>query len=434
MKIADNLNKIYWTAADKMTFILYGIASIALLRITNSFELGLFTLFNNLHNLIFAVGNYLGFQSLLHFSADDKQKPIVNFYSIITMIAVVVLLNLLIFIAKNPLSNIFNEPFLIDIINALPLLMIITIPRFFNIMICYRETQIWRLFVANVIYFGSMSGMIFYYVWNNIFLSYLDLINIIYAGSILSAIVGTILNIRYWKFKLPNKKSIIKYKDIITYSLKFAIGGIAITIPRTMDVYAIQFFLGTNIVGLYAPAKTIFRFVEDLINAIYQTIYSPSVKYFTANDIDSINKLTTKSISIMLIFFIFCTLFCWLFGKELFSIFLPQKFYVALPIFNYLMIASVLLPFTLLNTTINAEGKPLLVSKYIFVGVIFWLIAFCIVGTYFNNIIEAVVIPYIVFIVVLSILFWQYARKHYKFRLIQIFRIFPDLYNFLIRK
>ena len=434
MRISNNISKISWTAVDKATFVLYGIASIALLKVTNSFELGLFTLFNNLHNLIFAVGNYLGLQSLLHFSVDDKQKPFVNFYSMITMVSVVVFLNLLLFFIKEPLSILFNEPHLIEVISALPIIMLLTIPRFFNMMICYREMQIWRLFVANLVYFGVMSGIIFYNVLNDTFLTHSDLIDIIYIGSALSIFVGTILNIKYWKFKLPNKNTTVKYKDIITYSVKFSIGGIAITIPRTLDVYAIQFFLGTSIVGLYAPAKTIFRFVEDIMNAVYHTIYSSAVKYFATNDIININKLTSKSISLMLVFFICCTLFCWIFGDNLFNLFLPEKFVSALSIFNCLMLTSILLPFTLINTIINAEGKPELVSKYNLIGVIIWFISFWIVGTFLSDAIEVVAIPYVVFTLVLSILFVRYAMKNYNLKLVQFFRFFADTYNFILSK
>jgi O-antigen/teichoic acid export membrane protein len=430
MNIAENISKISWTAADKATFVIYGIASIVLLQITNSFELGIFTLFNNLHNLIFAIGNNLGFQSLLHFSSDDKQKPSINFYAMLNMIIAVGLLNLIIFIIKTPLSNIFNEPNLINIINSLPVLMVLSIPRYFNVMVCYRETRIWQLFISNLTYFGIMSGIIFYNVWNNTFLTYSDLINITYIGSIASVIVGTILNIKYWRFNLPNNTS-IKYRTIINYSVKFSIGGIALTIPRTLDVYAIQYFFGTNIVGLYAPAKIIFRLVEDLMNAVYLTIYPPTIKYFANNDIMNINKLVSKTISMLFLLFIACTLGCFIFGNVIFTSFLPQTFINSIPIFNYLMLTSIILPITLLNATINAEGKTELVYKYILIGVLIWIIAFYFIGLFFQNMPEMVAAPYMIFALTISILFWNYAKKHYKLKLIQLFRIIPDLYNFI---
>ncbi len=434
MNISKNIRNISWTALDKATFMLYGVASIILLRITDSFELGLFTLFNNIHNLIFSIGYYLGLQSLLHFSSDKKQNPIINFYAILNITIIVVFLNALIIIAKYPLSNIFNEAYLVDIIDALPIIMLLTIPRYFNLTICYRETQIRRLFALNLIYFGSMSGIIFYNVWNNTFLTHYDLINIAYIGSALSVVVGVILNAKHWKFKLPNKNSIIRYKDIVSYSAKFSIGSIALTIPRTLDAYIIQYFFGTNVVGLYAPAKTIFRFVEDLTNAIYFTIYSPTVKYFANNDMLNINKLISKAISLMFIFFLVATIFCWIFGGSLFNLFLPEKFIAALPIFNWLMLTSLFLPFTLLNTAINAEGKPELVSKYTLIGVVFWLISFWFVAISFPNTIEVVAVPYIIFTFVLSFLFFNYAKRHYNLKLHQIFRFFPDTYNFVKSK
>jgi O-antigen/teichoic acid export membrane protein len=88
------------------------------------------------------------------------------------------------------------------------------------------------------------------------------------------------------------------------------VGGIALTIPRVLDVYLIQYFFGIYVVGLYAPAKTIFRFVEDLIQAIYTTIYAPVVKCFANNDIIGVNSIISKSISLLVLFFGGITLFC----------------------------------------------------------------------------------------------------------------------------
>jgi O-antigen/teichoic acid export membrane protein len=152
-------------------------------------------------------------------------------------------------------------------------------------------------------YFGTISSIIIYAIINDRFLTNTDLIYITLFGSIISVCTGSILLRKYLRFHLPTRDDEIKYRDVVSYSTKFSIGGIGMTIPRTLDVYFIQFFFGTNYVGLYGPAKTLFRFVEDLINTIYSIIYSHIVKFFASNDIISVNKIITKTISILVVLF-----------------------------------------------------------------------------------------------------------------------------------
>lgn len=430
MKITQHLNKISWSVADKTTLVLYGIATIAILQVTDNIELGLFTLFINLHNFILAIGSYLGLQSILHFSADENEKPLINTYSLINLTIVISVLTVLIFLLKNQIANILNEPNIIIILQALPLIMLISIPRYFAVYIMYRELKMLQVFVANLMYFGTMSGIIFYCVFTNRFLYCDDIIHITYFGSALSTIVAFILTSKYWRFSL---KGMTKYFDIVRYSAKYAITGITLTLPKTLDVFAIQLFFGTHIVGLYAPAKTIFRFVDDAMNTVYAMIYAPTVKYFSANDIHSLNKLISKAISILMICFIFITVICWSGGSDILEYFLPERFVLAIPFFNILMLSSFFMPITLLITTISASGKPEIVSKYIIYSFIFWVISFYVIGNYFNEYEKLLAIPNLIFTVILSFFLFRYANKNYNLKFKQLFRSIPDFYA-LIKK
>ena len=431
MKITNHLGKISWSAADKATYVLYGIALIAILQITDYTELGLFTLFNNLHNFILAIGGYLGFQSLLHFSSNEKEKPLINTYAMINASIVVFFLTVVIFLLQTKIADLLNEPNLFIIIQSLSFLLLFSIPRYFAIFIMYRELKMFKVFIANLVYFGTMSIFIFYCVFTNKFLHFTDIINITYIGTILSAIVAFVLTFNYWKFSF---KGITKYLDVVNYSMKYAVTGITLTLPKTLDVFAIQLFFGTHIVGLYAPAKTIFRFVDDAMNTIYAMIYAPSVKYFSSNDIFSLNKLTSKAISVLMVGFMFITLICWCGGSNILEYFLPEKFILAIPFFNILMLSAVFMPITLLGTTISASGKPEIVSKYIIYSFIFWVGSFCVIGTYFNEYEKLIAIPNLVFTVIFSFFLFRYANKNYDLKFRQLFRSIPDFYHLLRNK
>jgi O-antigen/teichoic acid export membrane protein len=147
-----------------------------------------------------------------------------------------------------------------------------------------------------------------------------------------------------------------------------------------------------------------------------------------------LNKLITKSISLLIICFGFLTLLCWLGVSNSLSYFLPEKFLLAIPFFNILMLSSIILPFTLLNTTVIASGKPEIVAKYTLFSFPFWLGSYYIIGNYFKEYEALIALPYFVFTLVLSLFLFRYANKHYQFKPKQIFRSIPDAYSFISTK
>lgn len=150
--------------ADKLMYVIYGIATIALLQVTNSTELGIFALFNSLHNFILAIAGGLGTTAMLQFAAYKDEITLINFYCFINFVLVCVACFLIIFAFQTPLSIILKEPRFTDIVSSLPLLILLSIPRYFIYHILIRDVNIPGCFFVTFAYTGTMSGMIFYNV------------------------------------------------------------------------------------------------------------------------------------------------------------------------------------------------------------------------------------------------------------------------------
>ncbi|MPN34516.1 hypothetical protein SDC9_182010 [bioreactor metagenome] len=163
-------------------------------------------------------------------------------------------------------------------------------------------------------------------------------------------------------------------------------------------------------------------------------IYAPSVKCFANNDMVSLNKLISKSISLLMISFTGLTIACWLCAPTVFSYFLPERFISATPFFNVLMLSSIVLPLTLLSTTISASGKPEIVAKYILYSLATWIVSFYIIGNFLQNYEILVAVPNFIFNLILAVFLFRYASKHYNLRFRQLFRSIPDFYYFILQK
>ncbi|MBR3090923.1 MAG: hypothetical protein IKH10_02890, partial [Bacteroidetes bacterium] len=131
MYLTDHLNKISWSVADKSTYVLYGIATIAILAVTNDIEFGVFTLFNTLHNLILNISDSFSLQAILQFSAVEEEKPRVNLIALFNHVVLVCIFVAVTLIFSHGIAELLGEPKFVEVAKALPLLALFSIPRYF---------------------------------------------------------------------------------------------------------------------------------------------------------------------------------------------------------------------------------------------------------------------------------------------------------------
>jgi O-antigen/teichoic acid export membrane protein len=257
-----------------------------------------------------------------------------------------------------------------------------------------------------------------------------DMIVIYIWGMVCSSAIGLYLSRKKLNF---SHKGNLKLREILKFTLPY--GGYAIlhTIPRTIDLYIVQFFFSTSASGVYQSAKTLYRFFEEILNASYSLVYAPAVNLFEKRDKKGLNDLMTKSASFLFFVFAFMVLFLETgFSSWLITTFLKVEYHFAIGQFNLMILASLAMPFTLMSVVITAHGKPKLVFIFVFISTLMS------VGTYFITgfLGESSLIPLgiIVYNSVFGFLSFIYVNKKLDFKFVQIFRAAKDTWNFAARK
>ena len=430
MKLSDHIDKISWSLGDKVLFILYGFVTILQFIKGDPIEMGLFSLLFSIFSWIFIISDSFALQNIIQFGVHKSDRPHVNFVALSLHTLLTLGSSLLIFFLRQFLADLFKEPRLESVFAYLPILTLLNIPRTYAIKVFYRDARMKSLFFSNLIYFGIMTAVTIYFIFSLGKINFENLIMIYITGTAFSG-VFTLLFVRNdLKFSRIGTNSLRK---ILKFSTPYMLSSSVHLAPRQLDSYPIQFFFSTEVVGVYFLAKNLFRVFEEVINAANGLIYPAAVRQIEKNDMKSLNDMMTKSISFLFFFNIITVIILNLGLTELIvSFILPQKYLPAIPQFNILAIVSLGLPFTILGGIITAFGKPQIALKMMLLAIIFWAVAFALVGIIGNPLLIA--IPHIIYYGLLSIMLFHYANKHFGFKFKQIFRVFKDLYYMIKQK
>ncbi|OGU11799.1 MAG: hypothetical protein A2X61_06005 [Ignavibacteria bacterium GWB2_35_12] len=426
MKVQEHLGKISWSVADKFLYILYGLVLIFQMKYLDPNDLGLYALLINLHTWIFIVADaYL--TNLIQFGMNKDNVRLVNTYSVVVHVVIAFGASLIFFTIQNPLSGVFNEPRIKEIANYLPLLCLVFIPRTFCIKLLLRDHEMQKLFWVDFSFFGSMAIMTVYYIFSFHQLNFNLMLVIYFAGSIISTFLSIIITFNKLEFGF---KGGIGLKRLLSFGFPLMLTSAFNALPKQLDIYIVQFFFSTQVVGIYYSAKTLFRFFEETANAAISLVYPAAVRALESKNFKGLNDLMTKATSFIFISFLIIIIPLELgLSRLLIEWFLPVKYHLAVAHFNVLMFAALGLPFVILSTIINAAQKPYTVFLYVVISVILSFVTYYFVGLSGNQ--YLIPLGVIVYLLSLGILCFIYVNRNYNFKFIQIFRAVGDSYYYL---
>jgi O-antigen/teichoic acid export membrane protein len=426
MKVQEHLGKITWSIADKFLYILYGLVMIIQIKYIDPKEFGLYALLINMHTWIFIVADaYL--TNLIQFGMNKDNVKLVNTYSVFVHIIIALGASLIFFTIQTPLSGVFNEPRIKEIANYLPLLCLVFIPRTFCIKLLLRDHKMQKLFWVDLAFFGTMAILTLYYIYTYHNLNFNLMLVIYFAGSIISMLISILLTLKSLEFGFSGG---IKLKKLLSFGFPLMLTSAFNALPKQLDIYIVQFFFSTSVVGIYYSAKTLFRFFEESANAAISLVYPAAVRALESKNYKGLNDMMTKATSFIFISFLIIIIPLELgLSRLLIEWFLPVKYHLAVDHFNVLMLAALGLPFVILSTIINAAQKPYTVLLYVIISVVLSFTTYYFVGLSGNQ--YLIPVGVIVYLLSLGILCFIYVNKHYDFRLKQLFRAVGDSYYYL---
>ncbi|MBS4001433.1 MAG: oligosaccharide flippase family protein [Desulfobulbaceae bacterium] len=407
MQIQHHIWKIFWTAADKAVYILYGLVYLVQASIMDPAELGLFALFIALNIWIFVLSDSFALQLLIQFGFDESNKKKVNSVVILLHVIVVIGLSLMIYFASSLLSSEMTESRVLEIGSYLPLLGLLMIPRTFSQKIMLKEHQTFQIFISDVAFFAVMSYFILYAKFNGLPWDFYDATNAYFYGTAASSLVSVAMVWRELKFNLTGQVTV---KEMLRFSFPITLTNLLNTIPKQLDLFIVKFFFDLHYVGLYQTAKTLFRFFEEGMNGVNGLVYPAAVRFMKSNDLASFKQLLVKSVSFAFLIFVSLTVLFMTGIVDIFiAWFLTEKYTLSLGLFKVMLLTALLLPFSIFYFLVVATGKINALLKNTSISLVISLSTYVVVG--FLGIGLLMPLGYLVYLASMTILNYRLLKN-----------------------
>ncbi|MBU3742349.1 MAG: hypothetical protein FGM24_08710, partial [Candidatus Kapabacteria bacterium] len=294
VKISQNLGKISWSLADKLLYVGYGLVQLLQIQAVTPSVYGLVSLLIALNTWITLLTDGSALHGIIQFGQDPSERPRVNALALTINVCIVSVCVLLVWVLHAPLALLLNEPQFAQVAWLLPIFCFLTIPRMFCLKILYRDLRMRDQFIIDAVWFGVRTILTMWMLMHRSLNSFEDVVIIDFTGMAASSITAVILTRQHLVFGWVGRISLRQY---LAFGIPLAIGSGLYNTPRQLDVLLVGSFFGVAAVGLYNPAKNLFRLFEQAFEAAFTLIQPAAVRLTAQGRRDELRTMVTKAIS-----------------------------------------------------------------------------------------------------------------------------------------
>lgn len=377
MKISQNLGKISWSLADKMLYVGYGLVQLLQIQAVTPSVYGLVSLLIALNTWIMLLTDGSALQGIIQFGQTASERRRVNTIAMLIHLAITSGCVLVVALFQAPLTTLLDEPQFAKIAWLLPVFCLLTIPRMFCLKILYRDLRMKDLFVTDVVWFGVRTIITVWMLSNGTLQSFEDIVLIDFSGMAASSITAVILTRKDLVFGWKGQISI---RDYLAFGVPLAIGTGLYSTPRQLDVFLIGSYFGVAAVGLYNPAKNLYRLFEQAFDAVFTLLHPAAVRLTAQGRHEELRTMVTKAISFTLIPVVVAVVVLEAGASQLIVPLLGPKYAAAVGHFNVLTLSALAMPFTMMSAVMVAFGHARAIVRYTAVGLVLTIVTLVTIG------------------------------------------------------
>lgn len=424
MKLSQHLGKISWSLGDKALYVAYGLVQLLQIKALDPDVYGVFSLLVALNTWIMLVSDGSALQGVIQFGVHPEERRRVNSLGMVIHVSIVGMAALLIYLLQQLLSDAFHEPRFLVVAQMLPLYVALSTPRMFCLKILYRDMRMRDLFVTDVVWFGVRTSMTVWALQTDSLHTLGDIIRIDFVGMAASSLASILITRKDMIFGWVGTVRVWEY---IRFGIPLALATALNSTPRQLDVFVIQAYFGAAAVGVYNPAKNLYRFFEQAFDAVFTLLYPAAVRLYAQHREEDLQKLVTKAMSFTIIPVVAALVVLELGGSSLIVPLLGQKYAAAVGHFNVLILAALFMPFGLMASVITAMGHSTVVVRYSAIGLILSIATLVLVGVMGWE--QWIALGLVVNTAVVGVLCVAYVRRHIHFPWSMMLRAFSDVRN-----
>ncbi len=430
MKVQEHIAKISWTASSKLLIILYGFIQILQIRSLPVYEYGLYSLLISIQTWIFIISDSSALLSIIQFGSNEKDRPKVNLIVLFLHIGISLGIPIMFFLLKGPLVFLLKEPGIEQVANLLIPFCILFIPRTYCYRLLVRDMNMKGVFWVDFAWLGTMTVVTIYLLINQSLSTLNEMVIINYFGAGVSSIVGIFI---CWKQLKFSTKGSISSSNIIRFSLSQALASGFGNVIRQLDVFIVQFYFSSVIVGIYNAAKTLYRTYETGYDAALILLYPSSVRLIAENRLEDLKILFTKAIALSFfpILVVVIAVSTGFFDFSIRFLFKGEEYVQAIPYFNLLSLAVIAMPLAFFSVVIVALRDIKTQLTAILISTVISTATLVLIGKL--RIPELIPLGTIMYFVIFGLFSYFYFSKKFNLTLKEILLEIPTIFKKLVK-
>jgi O-antigen/teichoic acid export membrane protein len=263
---------------------------------------------------------------------------------------------LLFFISPDFWGRLVNSPDLPALIPWLVAFILVTIPRTFISKILQMRFHVKEIFFIDAANFGLSSLALAYLAFNHEIHTALDVIRVTTICGLIASIIALWFGRRDIfvrpRFSRPMTKRIVDFG-------KYQSGtGVAASLMNSLDLLMVSKFTGPIGAGVYNAAKSLYRLFDIFRDTQTMFVFPASSKYYSRKEFGTLRAIIEKAVSFLYLAMVPLAVLLIVFAPWLFEVLYKGKYDEAVPVFQILMSAAIVLPVQMvLSTSMVGFGK-----------------------------------------------------------------------------
>jgi O-antigen/teichoic acid export membrane protein len=350
MKFSDHVGKGVWTMMSRGLVVLYGVITLALMKVLVKEEFGTLSFFQLLFTMLYTFSDNFALQAIVKFGLEPDADLEALLSTSATLLAGFFSLVLIAFFAfSTPLADLLKQPQLPALLPYLLLLAFVTIPRAIFFKVLQMRFRMRDMFFVDLANFGVSSVVIFVMLVTGRVHTALDVVQVTIASAALSSIVATLLS----KSEVGLRYKYVRhvYSKVYGYIKFQSATGVVAVFQQQFDTLIVSAFTGTVGVANYQGAKNLYRIFDEIRNASVVFIFPATSRYAGTHDWASLKTMLNKAISFLYLAIVPLAVFVAIAAPLIYHTIWGHKYDESIPILRVLMIAGIFLPMQIVFPT-----------------------------------------------------------------------------------
>lgn len=357
MKFSQHIGKGAWAIASRGLQFLPAVAYILVINALPVTEFGAFGVFQQLYIVLFTFSDNFALQAIVKHGVEPGVDLTELLSSTALLFAGFLLAAVGILVAfPDFFGELLNSPRLPDLMPWMALFVVANIPRTFVSKILQMRFHVREIFFIDLINFGlSAAAIVTLYTMDRLH-SATDVIGVTVISGALSSLLALWLG-RAEIFVRP-RVSRTMARRVFDFGKYQSGTGIAASLMNSIDVFMVSKFTGPKGVGLYSAAKQLYKVYDIIRDTQTMFVFPASSKYYSRGEFGTLKAMIEKAVSLLYLLMIPLGAGLILLAPIIFDLLFGGKYDEAIPVFQILMTAALVLPMQMIfSTSMVGFGK-----------------------------------------------------------------------------